>query len=295
MPHALLTGATGYIGSHVALELQKNGWDIGIIARESSRLDRLEAMGVTADCHIYDGTLDSLIGAMTPKPDAVFHLAVYPVAQHKTEADIRNLISVDVLFGTFLLEAMRCCGVQRLIYASTVWQQIGGGYAPNSLYTATKQAYEDIVEYYCRCQGIRALSLRLTDNFGKDDTRRKVFNLIRNSAQSGELLKMSPGGQELDVLYIDDIAGGFVQAADITEHEDCCNRKYTLTSGQVITLREFAEEYERISGQHPNIAWGSLPYREHEIMKVDLPDNVLPGWKPTVSLLQGIKRFAEES
>ena len=94
-------------------------------------------------------------------------------------------------------------------------QHYGGrAYSPVSLYAATKQAFQDILQFYCEVRGLRAVTLELPDTYGPDDKRPKLFSLLDRVARSGETLQMSPGEQLLDLLHVDDVVHGYEVAAD---------------------------------------------------------------------------------
>ncbi|HBW35511.1 NAD(P)-dependent oxidoreductase [Desulfosporosinus sp. BICA1-9] len=288
---AIITGGTGYIGSSLTRQLVKQGWEIGIIKRPNSGLDKLESFKDDLEFFDYNGSTESLKQAMeTFHPDIVFHLASCFIGRHKTD-QIEDLIHSNVLFGTQLLEAMQLSSVVKIINASTSWQTVGGmEYNPFSLYTSTKQAFEDILHFYTNTYGIKAISLRLPDSYGADDTRAKILNLVRKATQSGEQLKMSGGEQEMDLLYINDIVDGFIKASELLEEGQRFNVN-SLSSRKPMPLKKIVEMYETVNNVSVNIEWGALPYRDNEIMKITLPDNVLPQWESKVPLEEGLRKF----
>lgn len=289
---ALVTGATGYIGANLAKKLIELNWTVGVIKRPRSSVDRLEEFKQELEMFNYDGSVDSLKQSMTRfKPEVIFHLASNVVTRHKSE-DVDNLIQSNILFGTQLLEAMHFCGVDKMVNTSTSWQTPEGSeYKPYSLYSALKQAFEDILQFYANVHGIKSISLRLPDVFGPNDNRSKVLNLVQRAAQNGELLRMSAGQQEMDLLYIDDVVNGFVKASELIEKTEKRFCTYALSSGKPMPLKKVVELYEAVNEVLVNIEWGALPYRENEIMKVIVPDNILPSWKSNVALAIGMRKL----
>ncbi|WP_214659335.1 NAD-dependent epimerase/dehydratase family protein [Candidatus Formimonas warabiya] len=290
---AIITGATGYIGFHLTRRLLQLGWQVAVIKRPSSSIGKLERYKGNVEFFDYNCSTESLKQAMDVfRPDIIFHLASCVIARHKTE-QIENLINSNVLFGTLLLEAMHLSGVDKIVNASTAWQTAGGcDYKPFSLYAATKQAFEDILQFYSNVYGIKSISLRLPDTYGPDDSRSKILNLVHRAAQSGEPLKMSAGEQEMDLLYIDDVLNGFIKGAELlqTTSEKCSI--YSLSSRNPMRLRKIVELYEAVNGVSVNIEWGALPYRDNEIMKGAVPNNVLPSWKSKVTLEDGLRNLS---
>ena len=167
-------------------------------------------------------------------------------------------------------------------------------YNPVNLYDATKQAFIDMARYYVDAFGIRFCTLKLCDTYGPCDPRPKIFKLFKDYSDSGEILKMSPGEQLLDVLFITDIVSGFSRLVDMLSSGKPVDEQYVLSSGQQRTLRSLAEDFARISGRELQIEWGGRPYRDREVM-VPWKGPVLQGWEPKVDLETGIRLFLNDT
>jgi nucleoside-diphosphate-sugar epimerase len=199
-------------------------------------------------------------------------------------------VQSNILFGTQLLEAMTVAGVSTIVNTSTTWQHYEGReYSPVSLYAATKQAFEDILQFYCEARGLRALTLELPDTYGPGDKRLKLFSLLERAARSGETLQMSPGEQLLDLLHVDDVVHGYELAADglLTGHLPSLSW-YRLSSGSPVRLKDVVEVYRQATGRIVNVAWGGRPYRMREVLEPASPVPLLPEWQPCISLKDGL-------
>ncbi len=202
---ALVTGATGFVGSHLVRRLLQDGWQVHVLHRATSELPIFSEFADTIK-HVYDGSTDSMMRCVAQaKPDIVFHLASLFLSQHETK-DVDSLVLGNVLMGTQLLEAMSVNGVTRIVNTGTSWQHYDNkDYNPVCLYAATKQAFEAILEYYVQACGVRAITLKLFDTYGPDDRRPKLFNLLSDAVKTGVTLNMSEGGQFIDPVFIDDV------------------------------------------------------------------------------------------
>ena len=199
---AVVTGATGYIGSKLCHRLIDDGWTVHVLCRNVGRnLTSILASKVTL--HVYDGSTESVLNCIRScRPDIVFHLASLCISEHRSE-QVTDLISSNVLYGTQLIEACVRYDVKYFVNTGTSWQHYKSeSYDPVCLYAATKQAFEDILDFYTDAYAIKALTLKLFDTYGPHDQRQKLVNLIINSAKSGELLEMSPGEQHLDLVHL---------------------------------------------------------------------------------------------
>jgi nucleoside-diphosphate-sugar epimerase len=289
---ALVTGATGYIGSHVARRLAARGWTVHAVARPNSSLKLLRESIDRIEVHRHDGSTEHLIAIVgRSAPDVVFHLAAVSTVRH-TPGLIVPMLQSNVVFGTQLLEAMTAHGVSRLINTGTYSQHYDNReYGPSSLYDATKQAFRTILQYYAETTPLHSITLELFDNYGPGDPRPKIMSLLQRTAREGETLAMTPGEQLIDLVYIDDVAEAYALAAERLLSGDAGkDETFAVSSGRPIRLRELVRVYERVTGCRLSIEWGGRPYRMREIMVPWNKGKPLPGWKPAVSLEEGIRR-----
>ena len=293
---ALVTGATGFIGSRLVARLVEMGWSVHVIVRENSKLDEIQSIIEKIQVHVYKGNTQELIDIVgISSPDIVFHLASLFIARHKSD-EVSSIIDSNLKFPTQLLEAMSVNGVKYLINTGTSWEYADSDkYNPVCLYAATKHAFESLMEYYVQSYELRTITLKLFDTYGPRDPRKKIISLLSRIASSGEIFSMSPGEQEIDLVYIDDVIDAYLIAANEVIKIFPGLRHYDISSQAPITLKKLVNEFGKISNQKMNIAWGTLPYREREIMKCSRKLKILPGWKPKISLTDGLNHIRELS
>lgn len=288
---ALVTGATGFVGSHLTRRLVREGWQVHILSRKCSSLPDAPEFSQVIN-HVHDGSTEDMVACVAKaKPDVVFHLASLFLSQHITK-DVEPLIQSNVLIGNQLLEAMNVNRVSRIINTGTSWQHYNNkDYSPVCLYAATKQAFESILEYYVQACGIKAITLDLFDTYGPDDPRPKLFYLLNKAAATGEPLDMSAGEQLVDLLHIDDVIDAYVIAARrllegaVSQHE-----RYAVSSGHPLPLKELVQLYAEVTKQTIAVNWGARPYRFREVMVPWNKGRGLPKWKQEISLIDGIRK-----
>lgn len=291
-----MTGATGFIGSHLAKRLVAADAELHVIVRHGSDVSRLDSIRDRIGIHTHDGTMDGMTAIVsTVAPHLVFHLASLFLSEHRPE-DVDRLITSNVLFSSQLLEAMSLAGVRLLVNTGTSWQHYQGkDYSPVNLYSATKQAFEAIIQYYVETAGTSVVTLKLFDSYGPDDWRPKLFKLLRSVAESGVPLAMSPGEQLIDLVYIDDVTAAFVVAADrLLSGVVCEHERYAVSSGSPVPLREVVAAFSAALGRDIPIQWGGRPYRPREVMET-WKGLDLVGWLPQISLAEGLQRVVEHS
>lgn len=290
---ALITGATGFIGSHLAQRLIDDNWGVHLIVRPESNLYLLQNVLDKITLHQHNGSTGNMIAIVkTAKPSVVFHLASLFLAQHE-EKDIEPLIKSNVLFAGQLVEAMVTSGVYSLINTGTSWQHFESkDYSPVCLYAATKQAFESIARFYVETTPLRIITLKLYDTYGPNDPRPKLFSLLRKIAEDQTLLAMSAGEQLVDLVYVDDVINAFVLAANRLQENETTNwEEFAVTSSNPIRLKELAEIYSQVTGKPLSIEWGGRPYRPREVMVPWSSGRCLPNWEPKISLWDGIKKM----
>ncbi len=288
---ALVTGAAGFVGSHLLRRLLADGWTVHALDQPGATLLLLEDVLELITLHLHDGATGSMQRIVEQcRPTVVFHLASLFLSQHRPE-EVEPLIRSNVLLGAQLLEAMNVSGCVCMVNTGTSWQHsTSREVSPVNLYAATKQAFEDLLRYYVDATPLRAVTVKLFDTYGPRDPRQKLFTLLRRVAAAGEPLDMSPGEQLIDLVYIDDVVDAFIGAAalllagTIDRHES-----YAVSSGAPLRLRDLVEIYGRIIGNSLPIRWGGRPYREREVMIPWNSGRTMPGWSPRVGLEQGIR------
>lgn len=293
---ALITGATGYIGSNLVHHLLVQGWDIHIVIRPNSNLQLLDTVLNNVTVHQHDGTSSSMIALLAnAKPDIVFHLASLFLAQHKAE-DIEALISSNLLFSTQLVEAMAVNGVRYLINTGTSWQHYNNeAYNPVNLYAATKEAFEVILDYYVKAKEVSVISLILFDTYGPNDPRQKLISLLAKTSKSKEPLAMSLGEQLLDLVHIDDVIEAYLCAVNAILDQESGSRRYGVSTGQPIRLKDLVRTYEQATGVSLPIQWGLRPYRDREVMVPWTNFEPVPGWQPKICLEEGLRSLMFEA
>jgi nucleoside-diphosphate-sugar epimerase len=290
---ALVTGATGFIGSALSARLIADGWTVHAIVRATSDRSRLSPEVIAHEHDGDEGALHRIVGSA--EPSVVFHLASNFIAEHRT-GDVKGLVQSNLTFPTMLADAMAGAGVRALVNTGTAWQHFGGaGYDPVSLYAATKEAFEDVLAYYVSARALRVVTLKLFDTYGPNDMRRKLLRVVREAAVEGRTLEMSEARQAIDLVHVHDVVEAYLAAArrllggEVAGHE-----RYGVSSGDPRPLRSVVELYASLLPGPLTVQWGVRPYREREVMTPWRASTPIPGWRPTIALEQGLAAMERE-
>lgn len=288
----LVTGATGFIGRNFVRQLVKDGHEVHAIVRPRDRMPK-ELEG--AKLHHYKGHGQEVLNAVEKsRAEVVFHFASLFLAEHKFE-QIADLINSNLNFSTQLVEAMVENKCLNLVTAGTAWQDYNGkkGTAAN-LYAATKEAFQVILKYYADAHSLKVVVLKLNDTYGPADPRRKLLSILREAATKKEPLGLSPGEQKIDLLYITDVLSAFKVAGARVVKNPAGVEEFYLRSGRMVTIKELVDIFNKASGKTITALWGERKYRPREVMTPWQEGEVLPDWKPEMSLEAGIHEYASE-
>ena len=289
---ALVTGATGFIGGRLVRRLVDDGWRVVVLARGTSDTDALPPdVEVIRTGRDPDALRDAIAAAA---PDIVYHLASLYLADHQPD-EVEPLIGSNILFLAELAEAMTRAGCSRLVNAGTAWQHAGtDADRPVNLYAATKRAAEEILRYYQEARALSVVTLTLFDSYGPGDTRRKLVQLLVGAALGIQRLDMSPGEQRVDLTHVDDITAAFVIAGERLLRRDGQVNERFFVGGDRLTVRDLVARVAAALDRPLAVAFGGKPYRPREVMEPVAATPLLPGWRQTVGLDDGIRLLADE-
>ena len=287
-----ITGATGYLGTHLSRRLVQQGVAVTCLLRTGSESKLATDLQGRVRVLSTDETPEKLAqGLRDHSVSALLHLATHFVAEH-SDASIPLLIESNIALGTRIAEATALAGCQRFLNIGSFWQHFEGeAYSPASLYAATKKAFEDILHYYSAVRGLSVINLKFAAVYGPSDPRAKIINLLFKSAQAQTRLALSGGEQLMDLIYVDDAVQAVLAGLKVLESSAPSSQaSFSVSSEQSLSLRNFVQIMEDSTGQKPPIDWGAKPYRQREFFKDWVFDPPLPNWAPQVTLKDGLKQ-----
>jgi nucleoside-diphosphate-sugar epimerase len=285
----LLTGGTGFVGSHLIKAVKKEFPDVPLyLCTRPGSETKAQALG--ARPLLYDGTPSSLLNwEIESKALHVLHLATCFRSQHKF-AELEEILGANLNLGTYLLDWLKNFETSVFLNVGSFAQFNEGKYVAQNLYIATKNAFEAVVNYYSHVNGkSKTVTVYLSDTYGPQDPRPKVLNLLINASREERELKLSPGLQELSLLHVNDACAGIIAAYRARlASESAEHLRYSLFATEIKSLLEIAGLVERATGSAGFYKFGSLPYRDKEIMKFVPAFPPPPGWHAKRPLSEGI-------
>jgi UDP-glucose 4-epimerase len=246
----LVTGGSGFIGSHVVDKLRARGHEPVIYDLRPSPWHEA-------------GSVDTVLGSITDREaleralhscDAVAHLAAVADV-NDVHAEPEDAERVNARGTVAVLEAARRAGVKRIVYASTIWVYSDCAEeavdeetllpAPSHLYTSTKLAGELYCKAYQELYGIDYTLLRFGIPYGPRAREAAVIPAFVGKALRGEPLTLAgDGGQSRRFVYVEDLADGVALGLG----EVATNRVYNLASDENVSIKQIAERIKELRG-----------------------------------------------
>lgn len=257
MKKVLVTGADGFIGSHLVESLVRRGYQVKAFVLYNSFntwgwLDTLDP-SLMREVEIFQGDIRDSHGVKTAMEgmDAVFHLAALiaiPFSYHSPDTYVDTNIK-----GTLnVLQAARDCGGVRTLVTSTsevygtaryVPIDEGHPYQGQSPYSATKIGADRLAESFYRSFGLPVTIVRPFNTYGPRQSARAVIPTIITQLLSGyEEIKLGSLTPTRDFNYVKDTANGFIA---MYESEKTIGQEINIATQREISIGELAEELIR--------------------------------------------------
>src|SRR5436853_2069474 len=290
----LVTGGSGFIGSHVLDVLEARG-------HTPVNFDRIPSPH-------HNGTLATVLGDATDPAaladamdgcDAVIHLAAMADV-NDVQADPEGAETANARATLAVLEAARRVGVKRVVYGSTIWVYSDVPETavceetrlspPAHLYTATKLAGELYCRSYAELYGVEYTVLRFGIPYGPRARDATVLAAFTKKALAGEPLTVAGSGdQTRRFVYVEDLADAVERAL----RPEAANRVYNLAGNEDTTILEIAQSVQRLVGDveivHTEARTGDFGGKEVSNRRAlgDL------GWEPATPFREGARRYVE--
>ena len=249
----LVTGGSGFIGSHVVDKLRAQGHEPVIYDLRPSPWHNLDPAHPSVDTVLGSITDREALERALHSCDAVAHLAAVADV-NDVHAEPEDAERVNARGTVAVLEAARRAGVKRIVYASTIWvysdceQEVVDEDtllpAPSHLYTSTKLAGELYCKAYQELYGIDYTILRFGIPYGPRAREAAVIPAFVNKALKGEPLTLAgDGGQSRRFVYVEDLAEGVALGlSDVAK-----NRVYNLASDENVTINSADTSREQVA------------------------------------------------
>jgi nucleoside-diphosphate-sugar epimerase len=291
----LLTGATGFLGSHLLKEMVKENYRVVILKRSTSDLGRIAKR--MENVWQYDIDVVPLENVFEDqKIDIIVHAACN---YGRSEQSISDVVETNIMLGVRLLELAISNGVNMFLNVDTFFNtaECDLGYMNN--YALSKRQF--IEWLIIKSEIIKVANMKLQHVYGPMDGKEKFIPWIVNCLSKNVIrIPLTIGTQLRDFIYIDDVVSAFML---IIEKEKTLSRynEFDVGTGVLSSVKEFVTTlYESYKAYNPNVVtelgFGDVPLRRGEMMSVSVDNRNLKmmGWKPAYSIKQGCMKVVSE-
>ena len=305
-PRALVTGAGGFIGSHLVEELVRDGHSVRALVHYNSRADwgNLAALpgDILADVEVVLGDIQDpfAVDRLVAGCDVVYHLAALIGIPYSYLAPA-SYVSTNVNGTLNVLEAVRRHETPRMVQTSTSETYGTARYTPideahplsgQSPYSASKIASDKLAESYHRSFGLPVATLRPFNTYGPRQSLRAVIPTIAAQALRGGEIRLGSITPVRDFLYVGDTARAFMAVA---ASDAAVGETLNAGTGSGITIGALAEKIIGLAGTSCQVSEDAARVRPQQSEVFELLADAgrlreLTGWAPSVALDEGLAR-----
>ena len=302
----LVTGAGGFIGSHLTERLVKEGAKVRAFVHYNSRNDwgllELLPKDILKEIEVFSGDIQDpfAVHKAVKGCEIVFHLASLIAIPYSYIAP-QSFVSTNVLGAVNVMEACLKEGIERVIHTSTSEVYGTALYIPidekhplqgQSPYSASKIGADKIAESYYLSFNLPVAIIRPFNTYGPRQSARAIIPNIITQLLTHNCIKLGNLSPTRDLNYVEDVVEGFLKMANASK---VIGEVVNIGSGKEISIRDLAHKIMQIIGKEVPIITEEIRKRpeKSEVRRL-LADNSkarkILGWKPRFSLEEGLKR-----
>jgi dTDP-glucose 4,6-dehydratase len=305
----LVTGAGGFIASHLVERIVAEGARVRAFVRYNSRSDpgmlKLIPTDVFSQLEIMQGDLrdNEAVRKAVQGVDTVFHLGAL-IAIPYSYVNPREVVDVNIMGTLNVLMAARDAGTRRVVHTSTSEVYGTAQYVPidekhplqgQSPYSASKIGADRIAESFYRSFEVPVVTLRPFNTFGPRQSARAVIPTIITQALTRDEVKLGSLDPSRDFTFVADTVEGFLR---VSSADNVLGEEINLGNDNTIRIGDLAEKIFGILGKTPKLTADPQRVRpgKSEVMKLwasNLKAKEMIGWEPRVSLDEGLRRTIE--
>lgn len=287
MTKILLTGATGFLGSHLLDSFVANGYDVAVLKRSTSNTWRIDhLLHKISSYNIDQVNLKTIFQEI--KPDIIVHTACNYGRKNESLIDIVNS---NLIFGLDLLEESITSNVKTFINTDSL--------LPRNLndYSLSKAQFTDWLQK--GSDKIQVVNFKIEHMYGiKDDTKKFLPWLINEMINGNDDINLTSGIQKRDFIYISDVVAAYNLVIQKRKSLSSWN-VFDIGTNIFTEVKDFvlkiAEELERSYNTEivSRLKFGAIPYRSGDIMSPQLDNTKLIalGWQQNVTIADGVKKI----
>ena len=294
----LLTGGTGFLGSHLLRDLASTGaYSIIVLRRKTSSMERIEKV-----CHFTQnenvsffeiGDANSVKALFEKyKIDVIIHTAT---AYGKDKSMPSEILGANLIFPLTLIEQGIKAGVSLFINTDSYFNKPNKSYATLLDYSLSKKSLNLWLEHLsAKC---KVVNLRLEHLYGEFDNANKFCESIIQSVavRKEKSIDLTFGEQKRDFVFVDDVCAAYLAVLENYEKYFFRHIQCDVGTGVATPIKDFVNLVKTCSGSGSELRFGAIPYRDDEMMISVADTDFLKNWgfEAKISCRQGIQKIID--
>jgi nucleoside-diphosphate-sugar epimerase len=285
----LLTGATGFLGSHLLKKMLKTDFQVVILKRSFSDTSRIDDVLDDVNLTVFDS---DKIEADTVFKENNFDAIVHVATEYgRNNTSIYKILETNLILPLKLVELGIKYNVKAFINTDSYFNKENTTYSNLLNYSLSKKSL--LIWLKQLSKHIKVANVVLEHIYGPYDSNTKfVENLIQQVAiHKVNRVSLTHGHQKRDFIYVDDVTDAYITILHHVVNHDIAYNLFEIGTGNSIEVRELACLIKKISNSNTELGFGDIPYRSDEIMdsKASISHHTELGWNAKISLEEGIR------
>lgn len=300
MSKIIISGATGFVGSNLAIRLAKTKNQLHILARQTSNFWRLNEIKPKLKLHLIDLTnkdgLQKVVSKI--KPDIVFHLANSGLYGGKS-ANAKELVEVNTIGTLNMIQAALNSGVRFFVNSGSSSEygpkkdpmREDDICRPTTVYGVTKLAATLLTSMFAKTSTMPLVTLRLFSPYGPFNDKSRLISYVTSSALRNQPLQLSSATSVRDYIFIDDVTNAYLKFLEFPKIKS--GEIINIGSGKQSTVEPIVKKIIKITSSKSSINWNVQSERPQEslVWQADITKaKEILNWQPKTSIDEGLEK-----
>ena len=286
----LLTGATGFLGSHLLKKFVENNYEVVVLKRSTSDLWRIKDVVAKVKCYDIDRINIEQVFESERNIEAIVHTAT---CYGRKGESVLQIEKTNLLFPLELLELAIKYHCLYFYNTDTLLKN------DLNYYAFSKKQLADWGRKFAHEKKIHFYNLKLEHMYGEMDDETKFIPYIIKQCQTNvPKIDLTTGEQKRDFIYVKDIVKIYDFLLKSESLKQCWYEEIEIGTGKLIKVKEVVKQIHQLTNSESYLNFGAIPYRDGECMEVKV--NMLKLKKlgfscdQMINVNQGLKKLIDE-
>ncbi|WP_172611013.1 NAD-dependent epimerase/dehydratase family protein [Eubacterium limosum] len=264
----LLTGATGFLGSHLLKKFVKSKYEVIVLKRSTSNLWRIKDVVDKVKCYDIDQVDLGQVFEKEPDIDSIVHTATCYGRGEEISTDI---VQTNLLFPLELMELAVKYGCPAFFNTDTFFaKNTNKQYQYLNSYTLSKKQFLEWGKEFAAQKKIHFYNLILEHVYGEDDNPDKFIPMVIDQCMKNvDHLDLTSGEQKRDFVYVGDVAQIYDFLLQNAEIRKSYYEEFDIGTGNSIEIKEAVKIIKATTQSQTILNFGSINYRDGEIIETN--------------------------